>query len=206
MMIRLPVAALVALSMLLLGACAGDDTPQPLPTDPSGTPDDEASAAPPTEDDEPTPAATDRDACALLDEAFLNDQLAGTQTVFGSDFEFQPPLQTAPTDFCSWQEANTSLPLQLTLESAATSEIYDHSGRAYNLDVEPVPVPQDGPGTAAVLLTDPAFAGAGQEDFAYGYFFLAEEVTVYVESVGLDIGADNLRALADEAATRLDAG
>ena len=72
--------------------------------------------------------------------------------------------------------------------------------------MDPVPVPQNGPGTSAVLLTDPAFEGRGEGDFAYGYFFVQDDVTVFVESVGLDFGASNLRAMADEAASRLAAG
>lgn len=72
--------------------------------------------------------------------------------------------------------------------------------------MQPVAVPQDGPGTSAVLLTDPAFDSSSDEDFAYGYFFVADEVTVFAESVGLDLGAEMLRAMADEAADRIAAG
>lgn len=146
------------------------------------------------------------DACALLDATFLDAATEGSTTMLGTPFEFAEPLQESPSEFCSWKETNTSLSLQLTLEPAATSAIDDHSGRAYNMDVEPTPVAQDGPGTDAVLLMDKAFDEVGGEGFAYGYFFVAGDVTVFVESVGLDIGEDGLRAVADEAASRLGAG
>ena len=57
-----------------------------------------------------------------------------------------------------------------------------------------------------MLLTDPAFAGSSDGDLPYGYFFVAEDVTVFVKSVGLEVGAEKLRAMADEAAARLAAG
>ncbi len=125
----------------------------------------------------------------MLDPAFLNELLEGETTLFGTPYEFQEPLTAGPSDFCAWKEGSTSLSLQVTLEPAATSEIDDHSGRAYNIDVDPVPVPQDGPGTSAVLLTDPAFEGSGEGDFAYGYFFVAGRRHGVRESVGLDLGA-----------------
>ena len=131
--------------------------------------------------------------------------MQGATTMVGTPFEFQQPLSTAPGAFCSWPEASTGLSLQLTLEPTATSAIDDHSGRAHNLDVEPVPVAQDGPGTDAVLLTDPAFDDQAAEPFPYGYFHVSGDVTVFVKTSGLDVGADNLRAMADEAAVRLAA-
>ncbi|MDO5740818.1 MAG: hypothetical protein Q4P07_11810 [Ornithinimicrobium sp.] len=144
--------------------------------------------------------------CALLDPAYLNDLMQGEKTMLGTPYEFQEPLRRGPRPSCAWEEGSTGLKLRLTLESAATSLIDDHSGRAYNIDVEPVAVPQNGPGTSAVLLTDPAFAAASDDNFAYGYFFVADEVTVFVESVGLDLGAEKLRAMADEAADRIADG
>lgn len=143
------------------------------------------------------------DACAVLDATFLDTVMEGSTTMLGTPFEFAEPLQESPSEFCSWKEMNTGLSLQLTLESTAVSAVDDHSGRAYNIDVEPTAVAQDGPGSDAVLLIDNAFDEVGGEGVAYGYFFVAGDVTVFVETAGLDVGEDGLRALADEAASRL---
>ena len=129
--------------------------------------------------------------------------MEGETTMLGTPYDFQEPLNSSPSDYCAWKEGGSGLDLRLTLEPTATSSIDDHTGRGYNLDVDPVPVPQDGPGTSAVLLTDPAFADSGEENFAYGYFYVAGEVTVFLKSVGLDFGAERLRAMADETARRL---
>ncbi len=146
------------------------------------------------------------DACALWGPAFLDELMQGETTIVGASYEFQEPLNESPSAFCAWKEKSTGLAVQVTLEPAATSEIDDHTGRAYNIDVDPVVVPQDGPGTSAVLLMDPAFEGSTDGNLAYGYFFVAGDVTVFVESVGLEVGESALRSMAGEAADRLAAG
>lgn len=198
-----------SLALLLSGCGGGEDGAETAPEPTSS----EASQEPSTQgsDEVPDPVPSEAepaagDACALLDPAYLNDLMEGESTLFGTPYEFAEPLTQGPSAFCAWKETETGLTLQVTLEPAATSEIDDHSERAYNIDVEPVPVPQDGPGTSAALLTDPAFEGSTDESFAYGYFFVADEVTVFVESVGLDLGAEKLRAMADEASDRLATG
>ncbi|CAN5849839.1 hypothetical protein BH24ACT8_BH24ACT8_17340 [soil metagenome] len=179
--------------------------PVPASSEESSSADDGQGAEADTEDPGGGGAAPGvGDACALLDTRVLDTVMEGSTTMLGTPFEFAEPIQESPSEFCSWKETNTGLWLQLTLEPAAISAVDDHSGRAYNIDVEPTPVAQDGPGSDAVLLIDTAFDEVGGEGFAYGYFFVAGEVTVFVESVGLDLGEDGLRALADEAASRLE--
>lgn len=210
MRLRPTAPALIVLGALT--ACAGEaDTPDAAaPTTPTQTEStaDEADSGPEgteadTEDPASEEAAPVGDACALLDVTFLDSAMEGSTTMLGTPFEFAEPIQESPSEFCSWKETNTTLSLQLTLESTATSAVEDHSGRAYNIDVEPTAVAQDGPGTDAVLLVDEAFDKVGGEGFPYGYFFVAGDVTVFIETVGLDVGEDGLRALADEAASRL---
>ncbi len=194
------------LTLGLLTACGGEDeSTSPASPAPSSAKATTATTTPTTQDEASDEAGADPagDACALLDPAFLDSVMEGSTTMLGGPFEFGEPLQQSPTDFCSWRETNSQLSMQLTLEPAAASEIEDHSGRAYNIDVPPVPIPRDGPGTDAVLLTDTAFADVGGEGIAYGYFFVADDVTVFIESVGLEVTADQLRAMADEAANRL---
>ena len=143
------------------------------------------------------------DACAALDDVYLDETLAGVESTFGGPLDFQPSIQESPSAFCSWTDATSGLSLQLTLEPAAAADVDDHGERAYNIDVEPVVEPQDGPGTKAVLLLDDAFADLGGDPFAYGYFFVLDDVTAFIETVGLEIGADNLRVLADEVAAHI---
>lgn len=207
---------LLVLTIGLVAACGGDnDSDAAVPTDDTSTEDtstqDTSTESPPdtgdttddTSDIGPAPVA---DACALLDADFLNETFAGQTGTFGEPFDFQAPLQESPSEFCSWKDGPTGLALQITVEDAATAETDDHSGRAYNLDVEPTVQPQDGPGEKAVLLIDEAFDDAGGASLAYGYFFVEGDVAVFVETVGLDIGAEALRALADEVDARLLAG
>lgn len=215
-MVRSPLASLAVPLVVLvaLAGCGGDDEGS-SPTRDSSSVDDAPPASedeppadvPETEDSsEPVADAPVADACGLLDEAFLDETFADVQGTFGDPLDFNEPLQTSPTAFCSWTDAATGLSLQLTVEPSATAETDDHSGRAYNIDVEPVVEPQEGPGEKAVLLVDNAFADSGSDGLPYGYFFVEGDATVFVETVGLDIGADSLRVLADEADRRLTAG
>ena len=192
--------------VFLLAGCAGSSDDEAT-ADPTGAASEQEPGAQDSEE-APSPDPGDAeppvgDACALWDPAYLDELMEGETTIFGTPYEFQEPLTEGPSAFCAWKEGSTGLSVQVTLEPAATSEIDDHTGRAYNLDVDPVVVPQDGPGTSAVLLTDPAFEDGTAGNFAYGYFFVADDVTVFVESVGLELGENALRSMAEEAADRL---
>ncbi len=212
---------LLVLAVGLVAACGGDDdSDAAVPTEDTVTEDtgtedtgteDTGTESPPetegtTDDTSDGAAPLVADACALLDADFLNETFEGQTGTFGEPFDFQASLQEPPSDFCSWKDVPTGLALQVTVEDAATTETDDHSDRAYNLDVEPTVQPQDGPGEKAVLLIDEAFDDAGGAGLAYGYFFVEGDVAVFVETVGLDIGAEALRTLADEADARLLAG
>ncbi len=191
---------------LSVAACGGSDG-EVASTDTVPSPTTEFSETDDQDSAEPTAEAPIADACALLDEAFLDQALAGVESTFGGPLDFQEPLQESPSAFCSWKDASNGLSIQLTIEPTATAETDDHSGRSYNIDVEPVVEPQDGPGTKAVLLIDTAFSDLLDDDgLAYGYFFVEGEVTAFVETVGLDMGAENLRVLAEEVDARLLAG
>jgi hypothetical protein len=209
---RLAVLALATAALTGCGDDGSDDTEVGAPVDETTDIDESDDTAPATETDEPSEpedddgAVTGTDACSLLDEAFLNDTLEGQTSNFGDPFDFRPPLQSSPGATCSWKDAATSLTMQLTVEPTADSETDDHSGRAYNIDEEPTVEPQDGPGEKAVLLVDTAFGDLGSDGFPYGYFFVEGDDTVFVETVGLDVGAEALRTFADEAHRRLLAG
>lgn len=210
--------AIASLTLLPTGCTGGDDNASPSQT----AIDDSSSSAVPqpettqtldtdvttvssVEPDTDTDKETTGQACALLDDAYLNAALAGQTGTFGDPYQFLTGSGSADGLTCSWQDAATGLTLRITLEDAASAQTADHTGRAYNIDVDPVVEPQDGPGEQAVLLIDPAFGDLGGDGFPYGYFFVAGAMTVFVESVGLDVGADALRKLADEASSRLTA-
>lgn len=142
-------------------------------------------------------------ACATLDPEYLTKAMTGQKTTFGTDFKFAEPLNTTNDEFCQWKEMNTGMSLELTLLPTAETDTTDHSQRMYNLDSPPVAVPQDGPGTDAVLLTDTTFESEDLEAFAFGFFFVQGDMTAYVKSVGLSITPEFLRVIAEEVSRRL---
>lgn len=202
--------ALAIAPLLLVAACGGgggdetgDGDAAPAETT-AGVSDAEtgSSDTAPASAPDPTGSAPTERACGLLDQTFLDETFAGQVGTFGDPYQFAAGVGSPDGLVCTWDEGSTGLSLQLTLEDAATAETDDHSDRAYNIDVEPVVEPQDGPGEKAVLLVDQATGDLGGAPFPYGYFFVSGDVTVFIETVGLDVGADNLRTLADEASAR----
>ena len=202
-------AWLALATLLFVAACGGGGD------DDAATPDGTtvgSDAAPDTSDSAPdstpdtTGAASPGRACGLLDETFLDDTFADEQGTFGDPYDFGAGVGSPDGLTCTWDDGSTGLSLRLTLEDAASAETDDHSGRAYNIDVEPVVEPQDGPGEKAVLLVDQATSDLGGEGFPYGYFFVEGDDAVFIETVGLDVGADKLRTLADEAAAHIAEG
>lgn len=95
----------------------------------------------------------------------------------------------------------------VSVEPAAGVDVDNHSGRAYNIDVEPVVEPQSGPGEKAVILIDTAFAEtSGDEGTRYLYFFVLDDQAVTLRSSAFKIKDDGWRALADEVAANLASG
>lgn len=186
--------------LVVLSACggSGDKPSSAPPTDPQ--PAETTTSAAPTE------AAPVADACSLLDKEFLTKELSGVRGSFdGTPLDFREPLQTSPTAYCEWKDASGAFSIRLTVEDSSVSETEDHSGRAYNIDVEPTVEPQDGPGEKAVILLDTAFVKTGNDPLAYGFFFVEGDAAVFIRGTGLDMGTDVLQTLADEADTRLTA-
>lgn len=191
-------ASLVIVAFLVAGCSASPELEveqQEVPPSP------EAAAA------EPEPAVdVVGDACALLDDIYLDTTLADVESTFGGSLDFQPHGQTEPNDFCRWRDVTGAMSISVSLEDATITDIDDHSGRAYNIDVDPVVEPQEGPGESAVVLVDTAFADLREDEgFAYGYFFVQDGLAVFVRTTGLEIGRENLRVLADEVSARLGA-
>lgn len=189
---RLTLVPVVVLG-LLLSACSSAPAPEYIPPD-------EGSEVPAETPEEPSLIG---DACALLDEAFLDSALESVEAPFGGRLDFQDHLQSAPSEYCSWADPTIPAEIQVTLEDASTAELDDHSERAFNIDVDPVVEPQDGPGEKAVILLDTAFEKSGSEPLAYGYFFVSSGTAVFVKVTFVDIGRDLLRVIADEADARI---
>lgn len=186
-------ASFVAGIILVLSACGGSDT---VP-EASSTSEDSAvreTTQPPAD------ASPVADACSVLDKAWLTTSLKGANR---GQLDFQEPIQTPPSAYCEWKDVTGAFAVRVTIEDSSTAETDDHSERAYNIDVDPTVAPQDGPGDKAVVLIDTAFASSGSDPLAYGYFFVAGEAAVFIETVGLDIGEPALRLLADEVHGRL---
>lgn len=194
---RLTVVPIVILSLLLV-ACSSTPTLEYVGPDPgSSAPAEASSEAAPAE------AAPVGDACALLDAAFLNAALSSVESPFGGALEFQEPLQTSPSAYCAWKDPSIPAEVQLRLEDAATAELDDHSDRVYNIDVDTLVEPQDGPGEKAVIFVDTAFVGLGSEGLPYGYFFVKDELAVFLKVTFLDVGRDLLRDVVDEVDARI---
>lgn len=195
-------------TLLFVAACGGDDAGDSAAPDETSA--DVRDSAPGTIEPEsssvPSSSGTPEsagEACRLLDDAFLAETFAGQTGTFGDPYQFSTGVGSPDGLMCTWNDGSTGLSLRLTLEDAASAETEDHTDRAYNIDVEPIVEPQDGPGEKAVLLVDQAVEDLGGGSFPYGYFFVDGDVAVFIETVGLDIGADGLRKLADEASARL---
>jgi hypothetical protein len=203
--------ALLALASLLAacGDSSDDDASDAIPVDSTdddgGSTTTGASTSDADDDDETDVGDAElvADACSLLDADLIGEALDGVESIFGA-LTFNEPLATGPSDFCTWPEAGGGVSLSITVEDASSAETDDHSGRAYNIDVEPIVEPQDGPGTKAVLLRDDAFEDG--TPITYGYFFVEGDVAVFIEATGFDAGVTALRTLADEADARLLAG
>lgn len=185
--------AVLVLVVLTLAGCSTAPESAPDPTE-SGF-----SEAP----EAPAQSAPAGDACMLLDSDYLDATLSGVESTFGGALDFGEPLQTPPSEFCSWRDASGGISIELLLEDVATAETVDHSGRTYNIDVEPVVEPQDGPGELAVLLIDSAFTDLGSDELPYGYFFVEGDLAVYLKVVGVDVGRELLRVLAEEVDERI---
>lgn len=146
------------------------------------------------------------DLCALFDADFLNDAFEDVPSTFGGALDFDDPTQTWPAGYCQWPEAGGGQALDIRVEDAATVDTDDHSGRAYNLDQEPIVEPQDGPGSKAVVLKDNAFGDEGGEPLTYGYFFVEGDAAVFISTTGFDAGPEALRTVADEVDAQILAG
>lgn len=214
---RTPLRLVAALLLLvsLLAACGDssdeDDATDAVPADTTAeddggsAPTDDSSDGDATDDEAAGDVEVVADACALLDADFLDDAFEGVEATFGGALDFNEPFESGPSEYCLWP-AGGGLSLGVLVEDASTAETDDHSGRAYNIDEEPVVEPQDGPGTKAVLLKDDAFADVGGSGITYGYFFVQGDVAVFIESTGFDAEPEPLRVLAEEANARLLAG
>jgi len=142
-------------------------------------------------------ATVQLDSCSLLTDATLESSLSVDGTA--------ATLDRASGTECNW----TAFPgtFSVRMERAADVEVDDHSDRAYNIDIEPIVEPQDGPGEKAVILVDTAFSdGDAAEGVVYAFFFVLDGQAVTLRSSGVSIGERQAwRVMADEVAANLTA-
>ena len=150
------------------------------------------------------PSAAPEDSAPSLAECPLLSSASLAAAISSNSLE-QPTLREATTTACTWSGSFTNF--EVTTEPAADVDVDDHSGRGYNLDVEPVVDTQDGPGEKAVLLTDTAFADTEFNDGTpYAYFFVIDGQAVTLRMTALPINDDGWRPMADEVAAAITEG
>lgn len=150
------------------------------------------------------PSAVPEDSAPSLAECPLLSSASLAAAISPNALE-QPTLREATTTACRWSGSFTNF--EVTTEPAADVDVDDHSGRGYNLDVEPVVDAQDGPGEKAVLLTDTAFADTEFNDGTpYAYFFVIDGQAVTLRMTALPIDDDGWRPMADEVAAAITDG
>jgi|GEM_PF-3212336 len=133
--------------------------------------------------------------------------LLSLNTLEASSGTYSKPTTLGNATALSCSFGNSPGTLTVTVEAAADVETDDHSGRAYNIDVEPIVEPQDGPGDKAVILIDTAFAETlGNDGNRYLYFFVLGDQAVTIRSTAFKVRDDGWRALADEVAGNLESG
>ncbi len=142
--------------------------------------------------------AVQLDACPLL----------SLDTLVANSRAYTDPtlLKTATSRRCTFA-SGAAFTFLVEVELAADVDVDNHSGRAYNMDVEPVVEPRDGPGTKAVTLVDTAFVDLTESDgFRYLYFFVLDDLAVTLRSSALEVNDDGWRVLADEVAANIASG
>ncbi len=140
----------------------------------------------------PGGASPQVDECSLLDGATIAAAMKNPDEV---------TLDRATSTSCDWVVFPVGF--SVVVEPASEVDVDDHSGRAYNIDVEPVVKPQDGPGEKAVLLVDTVAA----DGFEYAYFFVLDDRAVTIRSTAVPIaGVEAWRTMADEVAANLASG
>jgi hypothetical protein len=138
------------------------------------------------------------DACPLLCLATL-EASSGT-------YSEPTTLSSATAQSCSFNNG-AAFNFTVLVENAADVDVDDHSGRAYNIDVEPIVEPHTGPGEKAVILIDTAFVDLTEnEGTRYLYFFVLGDQAVTLRSTAFKVRDDGWRALADEVAANLESG
>lgn len=192
---------------VLLMACGGSD---------AGT---GAVAAPPAIAPVPAELSTTPIPFRDLYDSRNNEQLARTETIqldtcpllsletltAWSGFNEPPTLGLATTQRCNFSNG-PAFGFSVEVKLAAEVDVNNHSGRAYNIDVEPVVETRSGPGEKAVMLIDTAFVKTGNDPFPYAYFFVLGDKAVTLQSRAFKIKEAGWRPMADEVATNIKSG
>lgn len=135
-----------------------------------------------------TATMTEIDPCPFVSDAAI---LASVRT------DFEITRQEVSNTACRWAY-NAGFTIDVSIEDLAGAQPV--SERRLNFDVDPVLVPQDGPGTNAMVLNDTAW----DTPLPYAYSFEQDGKLVFMQYFGFKTDADIMRPAADEIALRMD--
>lgn len=111
--------------------------------------------------------------------------------------DFEITRREVSNTACRWSY-NAGFSIDITLEDVTSATPV--SERRLNIDVDPVLVPQDGPGTNAAVLNDTAW----DTPLPYAYSFEEGGKLVFMQYLGFKTNALIMRPAADEIARRMD--
>lgn len=97
---------------------------------------------------------------------------------------------------CRWAY-NAGFVINVTIEDVATAKPV--SERRYNIGVDTVIMPQDGPGTSAAIINDTAW----DKPLPFAYSFEKDGKLVFMRYTGFKTGGDIMRPAANEIAARM---
>ena len=111
-----------------------------------------------------------------------------------SNFEFT--RREVSNTNCRWAY-NAGFSMEVTIENLV--EAKPISDRNYNVGVNSVMAPQDGPGTNAAILNDTAW----DKPLPYAYSFEKDGKLVFIKYTGVHTRVDKMREVAEEVANRM---
>ena len=111
-----------------------------------------------------------------------------------SDFEII--RREVSNTLCRWSY-NAGFSIIVTIEETATAKPI--SERKYNLDVNPMLLPQDDPGSNAFVLSDTAW----DKPLPYAFTFEKDNKLIFIRYTGFKTNPEIMRPVADEIAQRM---
>jgi hypothetical protein len=125
---------------------------------------------------------------------FLSDETA----IAAVSTPYEITRKRVSNDACVW---NYNIGFEINVRVKPLADATPRAQRTYNMDVPPVIGPQDGPGTDAVLFSDPTWDKSSPRPYAFAFSLGDREVMI--TTVGTKTSLSQLRSAADEIAAKL---